>query len=71
MAENAHHEDGQYHAKDTISATIKATMITSTAGLFTSAVQNSLAKQNVGPLGIFTRTGGTIAMFGQHDLLSL
>lgn len=53
-----------YHPKDAVTATIHTTLLTGGAGLFASAVQNTLAKQNVGPWGIFTRTGGTIAVFG-------
>ncbi|KAL1959885.1 hypothetical protein VTO42DRAFT_1030 [Malbranchea cinnamomea] len=52
-----------YRPKDAIAATINTTLMTGTAGLFASAVQNTLQKQNVGPWGIFTRTGGTIALF--------
>ncbi|KAK2737239.1 hypothetical protein FQN57_000406 [Myotisia sp. PD_48] len=52
-----------YRPTDAINATIKTTLLTGTAGLFTSAVQNTLHKQNVGPWGIFTRTGGTIVLF--------
>ncbi|KAH8668721.1 hypothetical protein BX600DRAFT_510790 [Xylariales sp. PMI_506] len=33
------------------------------AGLFTAAVQNSLAKTNVGAWGVLTRSGGTIGLF--------
>lgn len=53
-----------YHPKDTVSETIKATMVTGAAGLMVSAVQNSLARQNIGAWGVFTRTGSQIAVFG-------
>ncbi|MCJ1269700.1 hypothetical protein MMC22_009592 [Lobaria immixta] len=56
-------KDTVYEPKDAIGQTITATMITAGAGLFASAIQNSLVKQNVGALGIFTRTGGTVAVF--------
>lgn len=63
----AHHEeDHSYHAKDAISAAMKATMLTGGVGLFASAVQNTLTRQNVGPLGIFMRGGGTIGIFGME-----
>ena len=39
-------------------------MIVGGAGLFLSAVQNTLTRQNVTGWGVFTRTGGTIGMFG-------
>lgn len=45
--------------------TLKAASITGGAGLVTSAIQNSLAKQNIGAWGVFTRTGGGIAIFGE------
>lgn len=64
----AHHEDDHsYHAKDAISAAMKATMLTGGVGLFASAVQNTLTRQNVGPLGIFIRGGGTIGVFGMQS----
>lgn len=58
-------EDHSYHPKDAISAAIKATAITGGVGLFASAVQNTLTKQNVGPFGVFVRTGGTIGFLGK------
>ncbi|KAJ9620993.1 hypothetical protein H2203_007580 [Taxawa tesnikishii (nom. ined.)] len=57
-------EEVQYRPKDAIGETIKATMITTGAGAFISTVQNTLVKQNIGAMGMFTRTGGTIAVFG-------
>ena len=39
-------------------------MIVGGAGLFLSAVQNTLTRQNVTGWGVLTRTGGTIAAFG-------
>lgn len=57
------HDDHPYHPKDTIGRTIKTTMVTAGAGTFVSAIQNTLQKQNYGPMGIFTRTGSTIAVF--------
>lgn len=56
--------DEEYHPKDAIGGAVKATAITGSAGLFVSAIQNTLTKQNVGALSVFTRTGGTIAVFG-------
>lgn len=65
----AHHEeDHSYHPKDAISAAMKATALTGGVGLFASAVQNTLTKQNVGPLGVFVRTGGTIGVLGMRPL---
>lgn len=53
-----------YHPKDAVSSTANTTIVTGSAGFFASAVQNTLQKQNVGPMGVFTKSGGTIAMFG-------
>lgn len=63
------HDDHPYHPKDTIGRTIKTTMVTAGAGTFVSAIQNTLQKQNYGPMGIFTRTGSTIAVFSTPALL--
>jgi hypothetical protein len=41
----------------------QATAVTGFAGTFISAVQNTLTKQNVGAMGVITRSGGTIAIF--------
>lgn len=57
-------DEGVYHPHDAIGAAITGTMITGGAGLFMSAVQNALARKNVGPWGVFTRSGSTIAVFG-------
>lgn len=62
MASNT--EEKVYHPKDAISASLNTTMLTGGIGLFASAVQNTLAKQNIGPWGVFTRTGSTIGIFG-------
>jgi hypothetical protein len=56
--------DEQYHPKDAVKAAINGTMITGAAGGLVSAIQNTLTKRNIGAWGVFTRTGGTIAVFG-------
>jgi hypothetical protein len=56
--------DDQYHPKDAVKAAINGTMITGAAGGLVSAIQNTLTKRNVSAWGVFTRTGGTIAVFG-------
>mgnify|MGYP001070004782 CR=1 FL=1 len=61
----ASHTEGHiYHPKDAISGAVKTTMYTGGVGLFASAVQNTLLRQNVGPWGIFVRSGGTIGIMG-------
>ena len=68
----AHHtEEHSYHPKDAVGAAMKATALTGGVGLFASAVQNTLVKQNVGPLGVFVRSGGTIGIFGMNLLILL
>ncbi|KAJ5232088.1 Mitochondrial inner membrane translocase subunit Tim17/Tim22/Tim23/peroxisomal protein PMP24 [Penicillium chermesinum] len=70
---SSHAEDHSYHPKDAISAALKATALTGSVGLFASAVQNTLVRRNVGPLGIFTRSGATIsvlaAMGGTYEFV--
>ncbi|PYI15736.1 NADH-ubiquinone oxidoreductase [Aspergillus japonicus CBS 114.51] len=58
-----HSDEHDYHPQDALQATLKTTMLTGGAGLFASAVQNTLTRKNVGPWGVFTRTGGTIGIF--------
>ena len=53
-----------YHPQDAIGTMIKDSLTVGGAGLFVAAVQNSVSKQNVGAFGIFSRFGGTSAMFG-------
>lgn len=48
---------------------MKTTGLTGSVGLFASAVQNTLARQNVGPWGVFVRSGGTIGIFGMIRLM--
>jgi hypothetical protein len=57
-------EEEQYHPKDSIKAAISGTLVTGSAGLLVAAVQNTLSKRNVNWSGVFTKSGGTIAVFG-------
>lgn len=36
------------------------------AGLLVSAVQNALGTHSRGAMGVLTRTGGTVGLFGEH-----
>ncbi|KAL4865988.1 hypothetical protein BDV12DRAFT_173676 [Aspergillus spectabilis] len=56
-------EDHHYHPQDTVGRTLRTTGLTGFVGLFASAVQNTLARSNVGPWGIFVRSGSTIGIF--------
>jgi hypothetical protein len=58
-----------YHPKDAVKAAISGTLITGSAGLAVSAIQNTLTKRNVSAWGVFTRTGGTAFMFGSFNSL--
>lgn len=63
--------DDHYQPQDTVAESLRATLITGTAGLTLSAVQNTLAKQNATAMGIFTRSGSTIAFFGQFVAMAV
>ncbi|KAF3925121.1 hypothetical protein ABW20_dc0100134 [Dactylellina cionopaga] len=62
MPDHSDESDG-YHPKDALTNALNAVMITGGAGLIVSGVQNTLAKENRGLFGLFTKTGGTIATF--------
>ena len=53
-----------YEPKDAIAQSTRSATFTGSAGLLLAAVQNTLARENVGAFGVFTRFGGTIALFG-------
>ena len=61
-------ESEQYQPKDTLKETFDATVLGTAVGFGASAVQNVLTKRNVGAMGVFSRTGGTIATFGIDQL---
>jgi len=54
-----------YQPKDALKAGMQGTLIVGGAGLAVSAIQNTLTKANVNAMGIFTRTGSTVAVFGR------
>ena len=57
-------DENTYHPQDAIQEGLKTGLVGAITGFGISAVQNTLAKRNVGALGVFTRTGGTIVTFG-------
>jgi hypothetical protein len=59
--------DHDYHPKDSVKAAINGSMVTGAAGGLVSAIQNTLTRRNVSAWGVFTRTGGTIVVFGMED----
>ncbi|KAK6953572.1 hypothetical protein Daesc_005877 [Daldinia eschscholtzii] len=56
-------KEHHFHQHDAIKSGIKGALFGGSAGFIFSAVQNSLAKRNVGAWGVFSRTGSTIGMF--------
>lgn len=50
--------------KDCLAQAGKTTAVAGGAGLFVSAIQNTMGKHSEGAKGIFTRTGGTIGFLG-------
>ena len=64
MAPKDEAEQGVYQPKDAVTLAIQATLIMGGVGFATSAIQNTLTRQNVSGWGVFTRTGGTIGIFG-------
>lgn len=58
-----------YSPKDAITLGFSAAGTSAVVGTVVSAVQNTLAKHNYGALGILTRSGATIALFGKLPLL--
>ncbi|KAI5863903.1 hypothetical protein GGS23DRAFT_596392 [Durotheca rogersii] len=56
-------EEESFHPRDAVKSGIKGGLLGAGVGFVISAIQNSLAKQRVGVWGVFSRTGGSIAMF--------
>ena len=63
-----------YMPKDSVTLGLDAAGRSATVGLVVAAVQNTLAKHSQGAMGVVTRSGGVIAMFGKlnhrHSLVS-
>lgn len=55
-----------YEPKDAIAQSVRSATFTGSAGLLLAAVQNTLTRENVGAFGVFSRFGGTIALFGTY-----
>ena len=54
------------NSKDCIAEAGKTAGIAGGIGLFVSAMQNTAQKHTTGARGVLTRTGGTIAFFGNN-----
>lgn len=52
-----------YTPKDVAPTTFRVGLQSGFVGLVVSSIQNSLARHDHGAMGVFTRTGGTIALF--------
>ncbi|KAF2278385.1 uncharacterized protein EI97DRAFT_465694 [Westerdykella ornata] len=52
-----------FHPHDTLANTARTTLQTGIGGAFMAGAENALRKQNVGAMGIITRSGGIIALF--------
>ncbi|KAF9701639.1 hypothetical protein EKO04_000734 [Ascochyta lentis] len=52
-----------YHPRDALSNTGSSMLQTTAIGAVIAGVQNTLRKQNVGAMGVLTKSGGTIALF--------
>jgi hypothetical protein len=57
--------EAPYHPQNAVGAAINSTLAAGGAGLLMASVQNSLAKSNVGAMGVFSRSGSTVAIFGE------
>ncbi len=53
-----------YEAQDALGHSARSAALTGAAGLFLASVQNTMAKQQIGPFGVFSRFGGTIGIMG-------
>lgn len=55
-----------YEPKDAIGNSITNGVMLGGAGLFLAAVQSTVAKENIGMFGIFSRFGSSTALFGGY-----
>lgn len=53
-----------FQPQDAIGKATKNAAMLGGAGLFLAAVQNTVAKENVGMFGIFSKFGSSTALFG-------
>lgn len=57
-------QDVTFQPQDAIGKAIKNSAMLGGAGLFLAAVQNTVAKENIGMFGIFSKFGSSTALFG-------
>ncbi len=51
-----------YSPQDALARSARSAMMTGAAGLFIASVQNTMAKQQIGAFGVFTRFGRTVGI---------
>lgn len=59
-------EDQIYHPQDALAISTRSATLTGAAGLFLASVQNTVAKEQIGAFGVFSRFGGTVGLFGMR-----
>lgn len=57
-------EEVNYHAKSPVKEGFQAGAMGAGVGLLVSAAQNTIGNHSHGAMGVFTRTGQTISIFG-------
>ena len=61
-------EPVHYQERSPVGETFNVGAASAVAGLIMSAAQNSLQKHKAGVAGVFSRTGGTIALFSKSPV---
>jgi hypothetical protein len=64
-------EQPAYQPKDALSIMTNNALVLGGFGAMISAIQNALARQNLGAMGFLTRFGGTAATFSMFNLFHL
>ena len=64
LVDTPENTDTAFAPQDAIAKSTRSATITGGAGLLFAAVQNTVARENLGAMAVFTRFGGTIAIFG-------
>ncbi len=60
-----------YERKSVVEPAARIGLYGGGVGLFVSTIQNALSSHSRGAMGVITRTGGTIGLFGEHSSLSV
>lgn len=62
----SHGADDRYHRVDAVKAGVTGAAITGAAGLFAASIKNAMRVENVGSMGVFTKSGGFILTFSTN-----